>query len=71
MAGRLTLKRVNALVSEEPRNKTKLPCARITSSPCGLRDPLWAGLNRFKGTFSVEVGDGFNTPSECAIVGAL
>jgi len=31
---------VNALVSEEPRNKTKLPCARITSSPCGLWDPI-------------------------------
>ena len=58
MTGRLTLKRVNALVSEEPRNKTKLPCARITSI-------------RFKGTFSVEVGDGFNTPSECVIANAV
>ena len=51
-------KRVRALVSEEPRCKTKLPCARITSI-------------RFKGTFSVEVGDGFNTPSECAIANAV
>ncbi|BDU53298.1 hypothetical protein LINBF2_15330 [Limnohabitans sp. INBF002] len=58
MTGRLISKRVNALVSEEPRCKTKLPCARITSI-------------RFKGTFSVEVGDGFNTPSGCVIANAM
>jgi|GEM_PF-2990254 hypothetical protein len=32
----------------------QLPCARITSI-------------RFKGTFSVETGNGLNTPSECAL----
>ncbi len=31
----------------------------------------WVGLNRFKGTFSVEACDGFNTPSECTIAGAV
>ena len=58
MAGRLTLKRSGASENEAPRCKTKLPCARITSI-------------RFKGTFSVEVGDGFNTPSECVIANAV
>ena len=33
--------------------------------------PATAGFNRFKGTFSVEVGDGFNTPSGCVIANAV
>jgi hypothetical protein len=38
--------------------------------PQVLADFETDGLNRFKGTFSVEAGDSFNTPSGCAIAGA-